>query len=89
MYIPSPIENELCPGSNSFCHLNTLLATVLSVNKEPACNAGDAADMGLIPGLVRSSGGGHDNPLQYSCLDNPTDRGDWQAKVHGVAKSPT
>ena len=54
MYIPSPIENELCPGSNSFCHMNTLLATVLSVNKETACNAGDAGDMSLIPGSGRS-----------------------------------
>ena len=51
-----------------------------------ACNAGDP---GLIPGLGRSSGEGNGNPLQYSCLENPMDRGAWQATVHGVAKSWT
>ena len=57
--------------------------------KEPACNAGDAGDTGLIPGLGRSCGGGHGSPLQYSCLENPMDRGAWRATVHGVAKSWT
>ena len=52
------------------------------VGKEPACNAGDAGDMGLFPGLGRSPGGGHGNPLQCSCLENPMDRGAWQATVH-------
>ena len=51
-----------------------------------ACNAGD---LGLIPGLGRSSGEGNGNPLQYSCLENPMDRGAWQAAVHGVTKSWT
>ena len=46
-------------------------------------------DMGLILGLGRSPGGGDDNPLQYSCLENPLDRGAWQATVHGAAKSQT
>ena len=50
-------------------------------------NAGDAGDAGLIPGSGRSSGGGNGNPLQYSCLENPKDRGAWRAAVHGVAKS--
>ena len=50
------------------------------------CNAGD---QGLIPGLGRSPGEGNGNPLQYSYLENPMDRGAWQAKVHGVAKSWT
>ena len=45
-----------------------------------------AEDPGLIPGLGRSPGEGNGNPLQYSCLENPTDRGAWQAIVHGVAK---
>ena len=54
--------------------------------KEPACSAGDA---GLIPGTGRSPGGGHGNPLQYSCLENPRDRAAWQATVHGVAESDT
>ena len=51
-----------------------------------ACNAGD---LGSIPGSGRSPGGGHGNPLQYSCLENPVDRGAWWATVHGVAKSRT
>ena len=53
-----------------------------SVGKETACNAGDPGDMDLIPALGRSPGGGQDNPLQYSCLENPMDRGAWWATVH-------
>ena len=52
-------------------------------------NAGDARDLGSIPGSGRSSGEGNGNPLQYSCLENPMDRGAWWATVHGVAKSWT
>ena len=52
-----------------------------SVGKESTCNA---RDMDSVPGLRRSNGGGTDNPLQYSCLENPMDRGAWQATVHGV-----
>ena len=52
-------------------------------------NAGDVRDANLIPGLGRSPGGGHDNPFQYSCLENSMDRGAWWATVHGVAKSQT
>ena len=51
-----------------------------------ACNTGDP---GLIPGLGRSPGEGNGNPLQYSCLENPMDRGAWYATVHGVTKSWT
>ena len=51
-----------------------------SVGKECACNAGDP---GSIPGSGRSPGEGNGNPLQYSCLENPMDRGAWQATVHG------
>ena len=54
-----------------------------SVGKEPACNAGDP---GSIPGLERSPGEGNGNPLQYSCLENPKDRGAWWTAVHGVAR---
>ena len=54
----------------------------------PAC-AGDTGDMGLITGSGRSPGGGNGNPLQYSFLENPMDRGAWQAAVHGVTKSQT
>ena len=57
-----------------------------SDGKEAACNAGD---LGSIPGLGRSPGGGHGNPLSCSCLENPMDRAAWWAKVHGVAKSQT
>ena len=55
------------------------------VKNSPA-NAGDARDVGLIPGLRRSPGVGNGKPLQYSCLENPMDRGAWQATVHGVTK---
>ena len=49
----------------------------------------DIRYMGLIPGSGRSPGGGHNNPVQYSCLENPMDRGTWWATIHGVAKSQT
>ena len=55
--------------------------------KNPPANVGDKRDTGLIPGLGRSPGGGHGNSLQCSCLENPMDRGAWQATVHRVAKS--
>ena len=61
---------------------------VLVVKNLPA-NAGDVRDTGSIPGLERSPGGGHDNPFQYSCLENPMDRGAWWATVHRVAESDT
>ena len=54
--------------------------------KEPACNAGD---VGSIPGLGRSPGGGNGCSLQYSCLEDSMDRGAWWATVHGVAKNQT
>ena len=57
--------------------------------KNPPPNAGDDKDMGLICGSGRFPGGGIGNPLQYSCLENPMDRGAWQATVHGVTKSQT
>ena len=57
--------------------------------EESACNAGDAGDVGSIPGSGRSPGGGHGNLLQDSCQENPIDRGAWWATVHGDAKSWT
>ena len=57
-----------------------------SDNKESACNAGD---LGSTPGLGRSPEGGHGNPLRYSCLENPMDRGAWRTAVHRVTKSWT
>ena len=57
--------------------------------KNPPANAGDAGDLGSIPGLGRSPGGGNGNPLQYSCLENPMDRGAWQPTVQGVTSTQT
>ena len=62
---------------------------VVLVVKNPPDNTGYIRDMGLIPWLGRSPGGGHGNPPQYSCLENPMDRGAWRATVHRVAKSHT
>ena len=52
--------------------------------KESTCSSVDSGDSGLIPGSGRSPGGGHGNPLQYSCLKNPMDRGAWKATVRGL-----
>ena len=84
------------PGGASTCRRETWAAMTInrgwnvcwcfprsSVPKESACSAGD---LGLIPGSGRFLGEGNGNPLQYSCLENPMDRGAWRATVHGVAK---
>ena len=55
--------------------------------KNPPANSGDVRDVGSVPGLKRFPGEGHGNPLQYSCLENPMDRGAWQATFHRVAES--
>ena len=60
----------------------------LVVKNQPA-NAGDTGDVGSIPGSGRSPGEGNSNPLQNSCLENPTNRGAWQVTVHRVTKSLT
>ena len=60
---------------------------VAQVIKNPPANAGHIRDAGLIPGSGRFSGGEHSNPLRYSYLENPMDRGAWWASIHGVAKS--
>ena len=65
---------------NLYIHMNFPCSLV---SKRSACNA---EDRGLIPGSGRSPGEGNGNPLQYSCLENPMDRGVWQATVHGVAR---
>ena len=69
----------------------TILRTfqVALVVRNPPANAGDLRDMGSIPGSGRSPGGGYSTLLQYFCLENPMDRGAWQATVHGVAESRT
>ena len=57
--------------------------------KNPPASAEDVRHVGSIPGSGRSPGGGHGSSHQYSCLENPVDRGAWQATVHGVAESDT
>ena len=57
--------------------------------KNPPANAGDIREVGLIPGSERSPAEGSGSPLQYSCLENPMDRGAWCATVYGITKSPT
>ena len=57
--------------------------------KNPPANAGDVSEAGSSPGLGRSPGGGHGNPLRYSCLENLMHRGAWRATVHRAAKSQT
>ena len=57
------------------------------VIKSPPATEGDVRDMGLIPGSGRFPGRGHGNPIQYSCLENPMDRGAWRATVRSVAES--
>ena len=69
----------------SLCRISIMFLNE-SDGKESICNAGDP---GLILGLERSPGEGNGYPLQYSCLENPMDRGTQQAVVHGVAKSQT
>ena len=62
---------------------------VALVVKNPPANAGDSRDLSSVPGSGRSPGEGDKNPLQYSYLENPMDRGAWRATVHGVAKNRT
>ena len=62
---------------------------VAQLVKKPPANEGDARDTGSNPGSRRSPGEGHGNPLQYSCLGNPMDRGAWRAIAHGVTNSQT
>ena len=65
------------------------VSRVALVVKDVLANAGDLRDVGSIHGSGRSPGGGHGNPLQYSCLENPRDRGAWQVSSHRVAESNT
>ena len=66
-----------------------MVSQVVLVVKKPSVNIGAVRNAGLIPGSGRSPGGGHHNPLQYSCLENPMDRRAWWAAVHRVAKNQT
>ena len=69
--------------------LYTWASQVVLVVKKPPANAGGTGNVGSIPVLGRSPGEENDNPFQYSCLENPLDRGAWRATVHGVTKSQT
>ena len=60
-----------------------------ATSKNSPANTGDLRDMGLIPRLGRSPAGEHSNPLQYSCLENPREKGAWWATVHGIENSQT
>ena len=75
--------------SSSSSKLLLRASQVALVVKDLPANAGDARDTGSIPGLGRSPGGRYGNPLQFSCLGNPMDKGAWQATAHRVAKSWT
>ena len=76
------------PRSSNLCNGDGGPQAALVV-KNPPANAGDVRDASSIPGSGRSSRGGHGNPLQYSCLENPMDKGAWWTTVHGVAESQT
>ena len=65
------------------------LSIIKDLGKNPLANAGDKTDVGMTPGSGRYPGGGHGNPLQYSCQEKPMDRGFWRAVVHRAAKSQT
>ena len=79
------------PGFSFFFFFNILLSIFpgAAVLKNPPAHAGDAKDLGSILGSGRSPGVGNGNPLQYSCLENPMDRGAWWATVHGSQRDPT
>ena len=66
-----------------------VLSQMVQVVKNRPASTGDARDAGLIPGSGRSPGVGNGNPLQFSCLEDPIDRGAWWAAVHGVTKGQT
>ena len=75
------------PKHTCLVHSYTGAPQVELVVKNPPANTGDVRDTGSIPGWGRSSGGGHGNPLQYSCLENPIDGGAWKATVHRLTES--
>ena len=74
---------SICPSFHSYMAFSGGTS-----GKEPACQCRRHRDLGLIPGLGRSPGEGNGNPLQYSCQENPMDRGAWRATVHRVANPP-
>ena len=83
------MSHRITPSSGLTVRLGDHIraSQVVLVVKNPPVNTGDIGDPGLISELGRSPGEGHGNPLQYSCLENPTDRGIWWATVHRVTQS--
>ena len=68
-------------------YATSVVSQVVLVVKNPSANTGNIRDVGSVSGSGRSHGDRHGNPLQYSCLENPMDRGAWQATIHRVAMS--
>ena len=89
----SELRNTITKMKNTLQGINSRLSDwtpqVALVVKNPTTNTGDVREPGSISGSGRSSGEENGNPLQYCCLENPIDRGTWQATVHGVAESQT
>ena len=83
------VRDTLCHIIDTSLSFNGFPSDSVVKKKKSSCNAGAARDSSSIPGLGRSPGEGHGNPLQYSCLENPMDRAAWWARVHRVAKSRT
>ena len=77
------VNGYMYTQTHTHTHGGSLVAQLV---KNPPANAGDSRDSGSVSGLGRSPGEGNGNQLQYSCLENPMDRGAWQATVHGVAR---
>ena len=87
--LKEPDSFHLIAPQTPGCNLPLGASQVAIVVKNPPANAGDKGDVSSTPGSGRSPGGGHGNSLQYSCLENPMDRGSWWSMVHRVAKSCT
>ena len=75
------------PEVNTVLYVSCRASRVALVVKNPPASAGDIRDTGLISGSGRAPGGGQGNPLKYSCMENPMERGAWRAVVHRVTKS--
>ena len=86
-----PLYSYWNTHTHTHTHTNTHIDFPSGVDgkENPSANAGDVRDMGSIPGLGRSPGGGHDNPFQCTSMEHPMDRGGWWATVHRVTNSWT
>ena len=86
--LPNPGIEPTFPAASALQMGSLLLVSMVAqLVKNPPASARELRALGFIPGLGRSPGEGHGNPLQYSCLENPMDRGAWRATVHEVTKS--